>query len=79
MKSVFVDIVNTVFDTKSNTIVDVIFRMPDSSVDVFNETMCDILNVVTKENKICYLMGELKIDLLIHEEHGVASDFVDIL
>ena len=49
MESVFIEIESTVFDTKYNIIVGVIYRMPDSSVDVFNETMCDILNVVTKE------------------------------
>ena len=41
--------------------------------------MCDILNVVTKENKICYLIVDLNIDLLKHEEHRPTSDFVDIL
>ena len=51
MESVFIEIESTVFDTKSNIIVGVTYRMPDSSVDVFNERMCDILNVVTKEKK----------------------------
>ena len=51
MESVFIEIGSTVFDTKSNIIVGVIYWMPDSSVDVFNERMCDILNMVTKEKK----------------------------
>ena len=79
MESVFIEIDCTVFGTKSNIIIGVIYRMPDSSVDVFNERMCDILNVVTKEKKICYLVGDLNIDLLKHEEHRPTSDFVDIL
>ena len=62
MESVIVEIESTVFDTKSNIIVGVTYRMPDSSVDVFNERMCDILNVVTKEKKICYLIGDLNIE-----------------
>ena len=78
-ESVFIEIESTVFDTKSNIIVGVTYRMPDSSVDVFNEMMCDILSVVTKEKKICYLIGDLNIDLLKHEEHRPTSDFVDIL
>ena len=79
MESVFIEIESTVFDTKSNIIVGVTYRMPDSSVDVFNKRMCDILNVVTKEKKICYLIGDLNIDLLKYEEHRPTSDFVDIL
>ena len=70
MELVFIEIESTVFDTKSYIIVGVIYRMPDSSVDVFNERMCDMGNVVTKETKIWYLIGDLNIDLLKHEEHG---------
>ena len=79
MDSVFIEIESTVFDTKSNIIVGVIYRMPDSSVDAFNEIMCDILNVVTKEKKICYLIGDINIDLPQHKEHGPTYDLVDIL
>ena len=79
MESVFIEIESTVFGTKSNVIIGLFYRMPDSSVDVFNERMCDILNVVTKEKKICYLVGDLNIDLLKHEEHRPTSDFIDIL
>ena len=79
MELVFIKIDSTVFGTKSNIIIGVIYRMPDSSVDMFNERMCVILNVVTKEKKICYLVGDLNIDLLKHEEHRPTSDFVDIL
>ena len=79
MESVFIEIESTVFDTKCNIIVGVIYRMSDPSVDAFNDGMCDILNVVTKEKKICYLIGDLNIDLLKHEEHRPTSDFVDNL
>ena len=79
MESVFIEIDCTVFGTKSNIIIGVICRMPDSSVDVFDKRICDILNVVTKEKKMCYLVGDLNIDLLKHEEHRPSSDFVDIL
>ena len=75
MESVFIEIERSAFDTKSKIIVGVIYRMPDSSVDVFNERMCDIPNVVTKEKKIRYIIGDLNIDLLKHEEHGPTSDF----
>ena len=79
METIFIEIDSTVFGTKSNVVVAVIYRMPDSSVDVFNERICDIMNVITKEKKICYLVGDLNIDLLKHEEHRPTSDFVDIL
>ena len=79
MESVFIEIDSIVFDTKSNILVGVIYRIVDSSVDAFNERMCDILNAVTKEKKICYLIGGLDIDLLKHEEHRPTSVFFYIL
>ena len=79
METTLIEIDSTVFGTKSTIVVAVIYRMPDSSVDVFNERICDIMNVITKEKKICYLVGDLNIDLLKHEEHRPTSDFVDIL
>ena len=63
METIFIEIDSTVFGTKSNIVVAVIYRMPDSSVDVFNERIYDIMNVITKEKKICYLFGDLNIDL----------------
>ena len=74
MESIFIEIDRTMFCTKFNLIIGVIYRMPDSSVDVFNERMCDILNVVTKEKIICYLVGDLNKDLLKHEELRPTSD-----
>ena len=79
METIFIEIDSTVFGTKSNVIVAAIYRMPDSLVDVFNERICDIMNVITKEKTICYLVGDLKIVLLKHDEHRPTSDFVDIL
>ena len=66
MESVFIEIESIVLYTKSNIIVGVIFMMAYSSVDVFNERMCDVLDMVIKVKKICYFIGDLIIDLLKH-------------
>ena len=53
--------------------------MPDSSVDIFNDRMADILNMVNKETKLFYVLGDLNIDLLKYEEHRLTSSFLDML
>jgi hypothetical protein len=53
--------------------------MPDSSIDLFNDRINDILNTVNKENKIFYLMGDLNIDFLKSEQHKPTSNFVDTI
>ena len=57
----------------------VVYRMPDSSVDMFNERLADILNSVQKENKLFYLLGDLNIDLFKHDVHRPTSEFLDII
>ena len=45
MESIFIEINKDVFRTNSNIVIGLIYRMPDSSVDVFNERISDILNI----------------------------------
>ena len=53
--------------------------MPDSSGENFNDRMNDWLNIIQRERKLCYFLGDLNLDLLKHEEHRPTSAFLDIL
>ena len=50
-----------VFGTDLNIVIGVIYRMPNSSVD---DRISDVMNVIQKERKLCYLLGDLNIDFL---------------
>ena len=65
MESICTEIDMDIFKTNSNIVGGLIYRMPDSSVDVFNERTSDILNTVCKEHKIFSCIGDLNIDFLI--------------
>ena len=65
MKFIFIEIDKDIFRTNSNIVIGLIYRMPDSSVDVFNERISDILNTVCKEHQIFYCIGDLNIDFFI--------------
>ena len=79
MESLFIELDNNVFKTSSNIIIGIVYRMPDSAIDIFNDRMTDILYTVNKENKLFYMLGDLNIDLLIYEEHRLTSSFLDML
>ena len=79
MESPCIEVDNNVFQTSSSIIIGIVNRMPDSSIDIFNDRMTDITNKVNKENKLFYMLGDLNIDLLKYEEHRLMSSFVDIL
>ena len=79
MESIFIEIDKDVFDTSSNIVIGVIYRMPDSSVDIFSDRMNDVLNIIQNERKLCYILGDLNIDFLKHDEHRPTSTFLDVL
>ena len=53
--------------------------MPNSSIEVFNDRITDILNVANRENKLIYLLGDINIYFLKTDEHSPTSSFVDTL
>ena len=80
LESIFIEVDKTIFNTVSNVVIAVIYRIPDSSVDdVFNEHINDILNVIQKENKLIHVMGDLNIDLLKSDAHKSTSSLLDVL
>ena len=50
MESVFIEVEKSIFGT-SNIVIGVIYRMPDSSVDILNDRMNDWLNIIQRETK----------------------------
>ena len=62
-----------------NIIVGVIYRPPGTDINQFNSITCDILSQISRENKICYLMGDYNINILNNEVHSQTSDFIDLM
>ena len=56
-----------------------IYRIPNTPIEVFNDRIADILNTAEKERKMCYFTGDLNIDLFKTEEHQQTSNFLDIM
>ena len=79
MESLFIEIDKNVFNLSSNVVVGVIYRMPNTCMEIFNDRMSDIMNIVQRERKICYFHGDLNVDLLKHESHQSTAAFLDSL
>ena len=79
MESLFIEAEGSSFNLSSNIVIAVIYRMPNTSLDIFNDRVASILNAITRENKLCYFLGDLNIDLLKHENHSPTSGFLDIM
>ena len=79
METVFIEIDKRIFGTDSNIIIGVSYRMPNYSVDVFNDRISEVINVIQKERKLCYLMGDLNIDFLRAYDHRATGELLDVL
>ena len=79
MEGLFIEIDKHVFDITSDLVIGIIYRMPNSSIDIFNDRLNDTLNIIHRERKICSFLGDLNIDLLKYEEHRPTSEFLDLI
>ena len=79
LETIFIEIDKVNFDTKSNIIIGVVYRVPDSSVELFNNHISSIVETISKEGKLCYLMGDMNLDLIKHDIHKPTSSYLDIM
>ena len=75
---IWVEIFKDNYKLYSNIIVGVIYRVPNTNIDAFNEYMEGALNKIKCENKLAYVVGDFNIDLLNMSTHQHTSEFLDI-
>ena len=79
METVFIETDNSIFNMGANIVIGVIYRMLNSSVDVFNDHISDILNIIQKEHKLCNFLGDLNIDFLKADDHRATGELLNVL
>ena len=60
-----------------NLIIGVIYRAPDDNLLNFVNTFNNILDKITKENKLCYLMGDFNVNLMNYQKNNLTGEFLD--
>ena len=74
MESLFIEIIRSY---ERNVIVGIIYRPPNQNVNDFVIRMNDVLGKISRDNKICYLMGDLNLNLLNNQNHNATGEFLD--
>ena len=74
MEPLFVEILRP---QGKNIIVGIIYRPPNQGADIFVDNFNEILAKISRENKICYLMGDFNLNLLNHQIHDATGQFLD--
>ena len=70
IESLFVEIEGTMLCNNNKIILGVIYRPP-------NEKINCIMDVIKRENKSCYMMGDYTINIMNYETHSLTGEFVD--
>ena len=60
-----------------NLIVGNVYRTPGTSTDILYSSFDSCLDKVTKEGKLCYIMGDFNLNLLSCDCHQPPDDFVN--
>ena len=79
MESVFVEMDKTAFSADKNIIIGVLYRPPNTDIEIFNEHLGNVLDKVGHENKLSYIMGDYNINLLNYDSHTKTASFLDTL
>ena len=58
-------------------IVSVIYRPPDRNLDLFLQQFNELMLKISRENKICYLMGDFNLNLMNHQSGPKTGEFLD--
>ena len=78
IESLFVEICKEQTGLAKNVIVGVVYRPPNTDLEMFINYMSEILTVVKSENKLMYLMGDYNVNLLNIDNHLLTSEFLEM-
>ena len=60
-----------------NIIVGVFYRPPDGNLDLFLQQFNELMLKISRENKICYIMGDFNLNLMNHQSSPETGEFLD--
>ena len=79
MESVFVEIDKSALSADKNVVIGVLYRPPNTDIEIFNEHLGNVLDKVGHEKKLSYIMGDYNINLLNYDSHTKTASFLDTL
>ena len=74
-ETLFVEIDNN----NSKLLCGSVYRPPNGNLNNFLELLSDLLDKIASENKKCYIMGDLNINLLEYDSNNIVRDTVALL
>ena len=64
---------------RRNIIVGVVYRPPNQNLRDFMNSPDSLLASISKENKICYVLGDWNLDLINHHCHDTTGELLETM
>ena len=78
-ESIFIEIDRELVNMSRNVVIGVIYRVPNTDIASFIKSISYVLDIVKKEKKVCYLLGDYNLDLLKSDSHAMTGKYLDLL
>ena len=75
-ESLFVEINRT---KEKNIVIGVIYRPPDWKLRDFISELDQLVNVISRENKSVFLLGDYNLDMMKQSTHQATGEFLDVM
>ena len=62
-----------------NIVLTIVYRPPNSDIQLFNEYLSDLISKTKIENKTAYFLGDFNINLLDIKNHVLSSEFIETM
>ena len=79
IESLFIEVLVQNDLNNKNIIIGVIYRPPDTDINLFVALITDMLAVIKTERKTCYIMGDFNINLINATNHIPTSEFLEVM
>ena len=79
IEAIFVEIEKGEWNLSKNIVVGVLYKPPNTDLEMFVEYLSLILDKIDHEKKLSYIMGDYNINLLNHDSHPNTALFLDTL
>ena len=73
-ESLFIEVIKP---QGKNIIVGVVYRPPDQNFNTFVDDFSIIAEKISRENKLCYIMGDFNVNFMNYQCHSKTGEFVD--
>ena len=61
------------------TLIGIIYRPPNTNLDIFQDTFASMMEYITRKNIPCYICGDYNLDLAKYATHVGTTDFIDFM